>query len=168
MLHPAPDATSLASVIHDLPPTDRPLVIAGKEMLPAPPHLLPALVKRCWDLDALAQSYRHFLISFATLRDAVHHGFKPAPLPALLARLMLVHDYRRIILRDPKLPSKLLPKDWIGREAYAAAAALYRALAKPAESWIDKQFRDDRGALPPPHAAFRGRFPKTYVLRKDR
>jgi len=43
-------------VINDLPPTDRPLVIAGKEMLPAPPHLLPALVKRCWDLDALARS----------------------------------------------------------------------------------------------------------------
>lgn len=159
MLHPAPDATSLASVVRDLPPADRPLVIAGKAALPAPPHLLPGLVKRCWDLDALAQSYRHFLTSFAALHEAVQRGFKPAPLPALLARLMLIHDYRRIILRDPMLPPKLLPRDWIGREAYAAAGALYHALAKPAEDWIDKHFHDDRGELPQPHGAFRRRFP---------
>jgi phenylacetic acid degradation operon negative regulatory protein len=159
MLHPTPDAASLASVVHDLPPADRPLVIAGKAALPAPAHLLPALVKQCWDLAALAQSYRHFLASFAELRAAVQLGFKPAPLPALLARLMLIHDYRRIVLRDPMLPSKLLPQDWIGREAYAAAGILYHVLAKPAESWIDKHLHDDRGALPLPHAAFRGRFP---------
>jgi phenylacetic acid degradation operon negative regulatory protein len=161
MLHPAPDAASLASVIDDLPPTDRPLVIAGKAALPAPPHLFPLLVKRCWDLAALAQSYRHFLSSFDALGDAVRQGFKPAPLPALLARLMLIHDYRRIILRDPMLPPKLLPRDWIGRDAYTGAATLYHALAKPAESWIDKHFHDDRGALRQPHAAFRRRFPRS-------
>jgi phenylacetic acid degradation operon negative regulatory protein len=159
MLHPAPDATSLASVVRDLPLAHRPLVIAGKAALPAPAHLLPELVQRCWDLQALARSYRHFLTSFAALRDAVHQGFRPAPLPALLARLMLIHDYRRIILRDPMLPRKLLPRDWIGRDAYAAAGTLYLALAKPADSWIDKHLHDDRGALPRPQGTFRRRFP---------
>jgi phenylacetic acid degradation operon negative regulatory protein len=159
MLHPAPDATSLASVIHDLPAGDRPLVIDGKAALPAPPHLLLDLVERCWDLAALSQSYRHFLTGFAALRDAAQQGFKPAPLPALLARVMLIHDYRRIILRDPMLPPKLLPRNWIGREAYAVAGTLYRALAKPAEGWIDKHLHDDKGTLRPPHAAFRKRFP---------
>jgi phenylacetic acid degradation operon negative regulatory protein len=159
MLHPAPDAKSLASVVRDLPPADRPLVIAGKAALPAPPDLLPALVKRCWDLDGLSQSYGHFLSGFAPLREAVERGFEPPPLPALLARLMLIHDYRRIILRDPMLPPQLLPGDWIGREAYSLAGSLYHALAKSAEAWIDEHLHDDRGALPQPRDAFSRRFP---------
>jgi phenylacetic acid degradation operon negative regulatory protein len=159
MLHPTADAASLASVIGDLPPAARPLVIAGTAVRPTPSGALPALVARCWDLDALARSYGHFLTAFAALRAALQRGFTAAPLPALLARLMLIHDYRRIILRDPMLPPKLLPRDWAGREAYAAARDMYRALARPAEHWIDEHLHDDKGALPPPHAAFRRRFP---------
>jgi phenylacetic acid degradation operon negative regulatory protein len=159
MLHPTPDAASLASVIADLPAEARPLVIAGKSALTSPPRLLPALVQRCWDLAALRDSYRGFLAEFADLGQAIGEGFVPAPLPALLARLMLIHDYRRLILRDPMLPPALLPRDWIGREAYAAARALYRALAKPAESWIDRHLRGRKGPLPAPGAAFRRRFP---------
>ena len=86
-------------------------------------------------------------------------GFEPLPLPALLARLMLIHDYRRIILRDPMLPPQLLPGDWIGREAYSLAGSLYHALAKSAEAWIDEHLHDDRGALPQPRDAFSKRFP---------
>jgi phenylacetic acid degradation operon negative regulatory protein len=158
MLHPAPDLASLASVIRDAPVAQRPLAIAGKAALPVP-HLLPGLVARCWDLDGLAESYRRFLSDFAGLRTALAQGAAPDPLPALLARLLLIHDYRRLILRDPMLPPALLPRDWIGREAYAAARSLYRALAKPAERWIDDNLHGEKGRLPKPGAAFKRRFP---------
>jgi len=158
LVHPDPDAASLAQVIRDLPPAERPLVIAGETMLPGPSELLAALVARCWDLAALAESYRGFLAAFAALHAALERGFAPAPLSALLARLMLIHDYRRIILRDPMLPPQLLPQDWIGRDAYALARYLYRALAKPAERWIDAHLQGEDGALPPPGTAFRRRF----------
>jgi phenylacetic acid degradation operon negative regulatory protein len=158
MLHPTPDAASLASVIADLPPAARPLVIAGKTTLAAPDLLAP-LVQRCWNLAALAQSYRNFLAEFAELDAALAEGLVPAPLPALLARLMLIHDYRRLILRDPMLPPALLPADWIGREAYAAARRLYRALVKPSERWIEAHLKGRKRALPAPDAAFRRRFP---------
>jgi phenylacetic acid degradation operon negative regulatory protein len=159
MLHPAPDIASLASVIEDLSLGERPLAIAGKSKLDVPPALLRDLVARCWDLDALAHAYRELLAGFAALRRAVGAGFAPDPLPALLARLLLIHEYRRIILRDPMLPAALLPKDWIGREAYAAARDLYRALAPPAERWIDESLHGEEGALPKPDAGFRRRFP---------
>lgn len=159
MLHPAPDMASLASVMEDLAPAERPLAIAGKSVLDAPPSLLENLVTRCWDLAALAQSYRELLADFAGLRRAVAEGFALEPLPALLARLLLIHDYRRIILRDPMLPPALLPKDWIGREAYGMARALYRALAPPAERWIDDNLHGEEGALPKPDAGFERRFP---------
>jgi phenylacetic acid degradation operon negative regulatory protein len=158
MLHPAPDLESLASVIGDLPAAERPLVIAGDAVFNAPPELLQELVERCWDLAALAASYRQLRTQFAPLGAALADGLKPAPLPALLARLMLIHDYRRIVLRDPQLPPRLLPDDWIGRAAYRDARRLYRALARPAERWIDAHLHDADGALPPPDDGFRERF----------
>jgi phenylacetic acid degradation operon negative regulatory protein len=159
MLHPAPDRASLASVIGDLPEAARPLAISGRSALAAPPGLLPDLVARCWDLEALARGWRHFLAEFAELRRAIESGFAPTPLQALLARLILIHDYRRILLRDPLLPPALLPPDWIGRAAYAAARDLYRALAKPAEQWLDENLEGANGPLPKPDAGFRRRFP---------
>jgi len=158
MLHPAPDRASLASVIGDLPATEHPLVIAGMAARSTRPELLRGLVERCWDLAALARSYRQFGAAFAPLGTALAQGLKPPPLPALLARIMLIHDYRRIILRDPLLPSRLLPEDWIGRAAYRQARAIYRKLARPAERWIDDHLHGQHGALPPPDAGFRQRF----------
>jgi phenylacetic acid degradation operon negative regulatory protein len=45
---------------------------------------------------------------------------------AFLARLLLVHEFRRIVLRDPFLPPSLLPADWAGR---AARSDFDRAIA---------------------------------------
>ncbi len=158
MLHPAPDPDSLASVVGDLPAAERPLVIAGAAVFQTPPELLLGLVERCWDLAALASSYRDFLAAFAALGEALADGFKPQPQAALLARLMLIHDYRRIILRDPMLPPRLLPGDWIGRAAYRSARSIYRKLMRPAERWIDTHLHGENGTLPAPDARFRQRF----------
>lgn len=159
MLHPDPDPASLASVIADLAAAERPLVIAGDARRPVPAGLLHDLVARSWDLGALAQAYRQFLATFAALHRATAAGVTPAPLPALLARLALIHDYRRIVLRDPMLPPELLPNDWIGREAHGRARYIYRALARPAEHWIDRHLRNATGPLPPPDGGFGERFP---------
>jgi phenylacetic acid degradation operon negative regulatory protein len=160
MLHPAPDRRSLASVIDDLPAAERPLVVAGDAGFRAAPILARDLVARCWDLRALTAAYRHFVAAFAPLATALESGFAPAPLPALLARLMLIHDYRRIILRDPMLPPDLLPEGWIGRNAYGLARSIYHGLAAAAEAWIGEHLEGADGPLAPPGAAFAQRFPE--------
>ena len=124
-------------MIADLPREARPLVIAGKTTLAAP----RACSRRWCSAAGTSRRWRNPIATFSLISPSSARrsrcGFVPAPLPALLARLMLIHDYRRLILRDPMLPPALLPRDWIGREAFAAARSLYRALAKPAERWID-------------------------------
>ncbi len=50
----------------------------------------------------------------------------PEPETAFVIRTLLIHEYRKIHLRDPQLPHSLLPEDWIGARAYELCRALYR------------------------------------------
>jgi phenylacetic acid degradation operon negative regulatory protein len=60
---------------------------------------------------------------------------------AFLARLLLVHEFRRLVLRDPFLPAALLPAGWAGPEARAtfdhAVAALAERLARLEAQRVD-------------------------------
>ena len=116
-------------------------VLLGAVRDPAEARLLAA---RAWPLEALDEGYRRFLDAFGPLRDA-----DVAPAEALPLRLLLVHEWRRLVLRDPLLPEALLPEDWPGFRARALAAGLYRRLAADAEAWLDAEGRNEDGALPP-------------------
>ena len=52
-----------------------------------------------------------------------------APLDAYALRTMLLHEFRRIRLRAPDMPTQLLPPGWIGNHAYDLAADLYHRLS---------------------------------------
>ena len=102
------------------------------------------LALRAWPLEPLAEGYGRFLDAFAPLADAAVPAAEALPL-----RLLLVHEWRRLVLRDPLLPAALLPEAWPGAAARALAAALYRRLTADAEAWLDAEGRHEGGALPP-------------------
>ncbi len=119
---------------------------------------LPALARLAWPLDEVAQRYRRFLATYAAAAAALARPKPPDPLVALIARVLLIHDFRRIILRDPMLPVALLPPDWPAIPARRLCAQLYAALVGPAERWLDANASDGKGPLPPPDASFAERF----------
>jgi phenylacetic acid degradation operon negative regulatory protein len=74
------------------------------------------MVRRAWDLDAVAAQYADFVATFDELRPA-------STADILLAQTRLVHEWRRFPFLDPRLPAELLPQKWIGDEARALFAA---------------------------------------------
>ncbi len=159
LVHPAPDGDSLAQLVADWPAAERPVVVAGPSQFDPSPDELRALVARCWDFSGLDQAYRRFADEIAPLGQALAAGDRLGPLDCLVTRVMLVHDYRRVILRDPLLPAELMPPDWSGRVVLKAAAGLYRAIAFAAEDWISDHWRGrDGGPLPEAASDFRRRF----------
>ncbi len=114
-----------------------------------------ALASRAWPLADLAARYEAFLARHAPARDGAN---ALDGLDALVLRVLLIHDYRRVILRDPLLPADLLPQPWPGDAARRLCGALYRSVAPAAERWLDANAADERGALPPPDPSFRERF----------
>ena len=108
--------------------------------------------------ERLEQGYRRFLASFAPLRDAFTSGVAVPDREALVARLLLVHEYRRLVLRDPMLPAALLPEDWPGHAARMLCSALYPALLPGSERWLDENALNQYGPLPAPDASLYSRF----------
>ena len=90
------------------------------------------------DLKALEPAWRKFLRRFRPLADAAGEtgATELTPESAFLAQTLLIHNYRRIVLKEPELPAGLWPAGWVGDVAYDVAARCYHALAGPAEAHL--------------------------------
>ena len=121
---------------------------------------LASAVSRAWDLAGVAADYRRFLARFGRViqrfRQDDEAGHDPAQ--SFIVRTLLIHAYRRVLLRDPQLPVDLLPLDWPGPAAYALCRDFYRLTHRAAERHLVATLRNERGALPTASAAFYRRF----------
>lgn len=107
------------------------------------------LADQAWPLAATADAYRRFVQAFAPLRQWARDGQPFPDLDAMVARILLVHEYRRVALRDPHLPAALLPVDWPGTDAWELCHAAYPALLPGSERWLDRHGQGVDGPLPP-------------------
>jgi len=104
---------------------------------------LPEFAASAWDLPELARAYAAFVARFAALVGASAAQGSAA----LTLRLLLVHGYRQVLLRDPRLPRAALPPDWPGHTARRVFARAYRALSDAADSHVGARFEAVGGAL---------------------
>lgn len=179
-VHPGADLQQCLDALHteglaELVPQLMPLLAA--KALPAAADNAAALVQTAWNLQLLAQDYREFLAQYAPLQvelaahiqtrsaqdkdgtsqgdrdteDALHRA-------AFVARTLMVHDFRRILLRDPELPAELLPPDWPGELARSLCASLYQQLLAPSEAFLDRHFQLANGEVPSASAVLQQRF----------
>jgi phenylacetic acid degradation operon negative regulatory protein len=122
------------------------------------PETLRRLAALAWPLSEVAERYAHVVAAVGPVADALEGGAAFTDLEALIARILVVHEYRRAILKDPLLPAALLPEGWPAPAARALCADVYRRLVPASERWLDANAVDDRGPLPGPDAAFHARF----------
>jgi phenylacetic acid degradation operon negative regulatory protein len=119
---------------------------------------LAAATGSAWDLASLATDYRRFLQHFGTVIERFRSAGDHDPAQCFVVRTLLVHAYRRVLLRDPLLPAALLPMDWPGAAAYALCRDFYRLTHVSAERHLAATLATPDAALPPANAAFRSRF----------
>ncbi|MCC0039489.1 MAG: phenylacetic acid degradation protein [Brucellaceae bacterium] len=98
----------------------------------------PEMLRDLWPSEDIATGYRDLIEAFEPLRGQLTRGAPLPPLESMAARTLLIHDWRRVVLRDPGLPKSLLPQDWPGEAARSLVRDLYRLLAEPSEHWLDK------------------------------
>jgi phenylacetic acid degradation operon negative regulatory protein len=116
------------------------------------------LLSESWPLERTADAYKKFMKTFEPLHSSIERGEQLVDADAFTARILLIHHYRRVVLRDPLLPSVLLPPDWPGGAARTLCGEIYRALLPASEQWLDRHASNEDGPLPKAGAELARRF----------
>lgn len=144
---------SLAPVLSHLLP-----LVAANPRLPASGQDAD-LVRRAWNLQDLDAAYRVFVQTYAPVLSQWRQGEESlTDRAAFLLRSLLIHDYRRLLLRDPELPGVLLPSGWAGHEARSLCRELYGLLLPASERHLDQHFSLADGQVPSASALLGERF----------
>ncbi len=155
--HYANIGTELNQLIDDLRIEPHPVVYTAKIDNGVPHHATKQLIYDSWDLESLAKRYRAFCMAYRPIIHALRQR-EIGEDSSFFLRTMLIHEYRRILLKDPELPVDLLPANWPGFAAKEIAARLYRLLAHRSHVFIVGHFRHAHGAVPPAHKDWYRRF----------
>lgn len=110
------------------------------------------LVSMGWDFGDLSRRYRRFIDMFAplhaALEDAACARREPAGEISFVLRTLLLHEYRKIHLRDPLLPAPLLPRNWVGADAQQLCRKLYARVFPASERYLSATVQTHTGPLP--------------------
>lgn len=151
-VHPSADLIAafdalIAEGLGDVLPRLKPLLAADAALGASASDV--EMVRRAWNLERLAGMYAEFVARYlpilGQLRDSAGEVDDES---AFLVRALLIHDYRRLLLRDPDLPDVLLPADWPGQRARLLCRELYRRLLMPSERHLDAHFQLADGRTP--------------------
>ncbi|EEE47170.2 PaaX family transcriptional regulator C-terminal domain-containing protein [Roseibium alexandrii] len=100
------------------------------------------MLNKVFGLDQLAARYRSFYKRIEAL-----DCFGLSGLETVTIRLAMVHEFRAIRLKDPRLPPSVLPVDWDGLSARRLFAEKYLELSETADPFIGSSLTGQGGAL---------------------
>lgn len=97
-----------------------------------------ALLERCWNVGDIADAYRDFIARYEAPLARERERGDLGDQDALVARLWLVHDFRKFAYLDPGLPSELLPAHWPGTTAASLFREYYALLGQKSQRYFER------------------------------
>jgi phenylacetic acid degradation operon negative regulatory protein len=155
---PGDSDPALLETLDEFGASDQVLLMESNTAPSTSARMLSTVVQDSWKLDDVAAAYRQFMDRFRPLQKFLGSGRELQPSAAFVVRILLVHDYRRVLLRDTPLPQELLPKAWPGESAKLLISGIYHALAEPSLVYIRNSLEAGNGFLPAPKPEFYRRF----------
>lgn len=115
------------------PPPSRAVEAVG-ELSPLPDWLRATLGP-----PDLAAAYARLEDRLAGLERLVDED-APEGLDAVALRTLIVHHWRRLLLRHPDLPERFFPEGWRGEACRARVLSLHARLSPAADAWLETRF----------------------------
>lgn len=91
------------------------------------PHWLPAQLEP----QGLRAEYVALLKTLTVLKFALPKTSDISPVESAVLRCLIVHNWRRLVLRHPSLPSALMSPDWPGLACHVLVAKLLDRFPRP-------------------------------------
>ena len=160
LAHPAVDTEAIAAILAEHRAEGHVLVMHATHELSGDGAALADAIRTAWDLERLERDYRAFLARFSPILPALaEHAVEDLdPEQCFMVRTLLIHEYRRVILRDPLLPNELLPGEWPGSSARKLCRDLYRVTQQLTEQHLMATLQTPDGPLPQAASYFYARF----------
>ncbi|HFG6967385.1 TPA: phenylacetic acid degradation operon negative regulatory protein PaaX [Acinetobacter baumannii] len=117
------------------------------------------MLRTNWPIDELRQRYLQFLDIFREISVLLmQENEQLEPVQAFQIRTLLIHYYRRILLKDPALPLELLPTDWPAISARTLSMNIYKKVFEPADEYFLSVAATAEGPMPNATAHYWRRF----------
>jgi phenylacetic acid degradation operon negative regulatory protein len=155
---PSQDRKSLHELLNELDLRDSVVIMTARADESGNGDALRRQVMERWNLTELGEQYQSFLDRYQPVLRYLSGKGAPDPERAFLLRTLLIHDYRRILLRDPELPIDMLPNDWAGFDAHDLTAEIYKCIGAGSATWFSNTMENAAGSLPPAGAVFFRRY----------
>ncbi|MGK0599957.1 phenylacetic acid degradation operon negative regulatory protein PaaX [Yokenella regensburgei] len=160
MASPSQKLADVQALLHEAGVAENVICFEAHSPLAMSVAALCSRVEECWQLTEQNVMYESLIHSFRPLlpllRDAGPEELTPAR--CFQIQLLLIHFYRRVVLKDPLLPEALLPAHWAGQAARQLCINIYQRVAAGALSWVSENAETSVGELPPPGSQFYQRF----------
>lgn len=158
LAHPSANTESLYDILQGTGVQDQVAVLRAKSLGALTAKPLRELVRECWNLEAVAADYGRYLDHFRPLWRALKSAKSLDPEQCFVVRTLLMHEFRRVLLRDPQLPDQLLPADWPGAQARQLCRDIYVVTQRQAEQHLMSVLETASGRLPEAAPYFYERF----------
>lgn len=99
--------------------------------LHGPDLRLPKWLRQQIGTPELAEGYDALLRNLTLLSRGLERMGTPTPLECATLRTLIVHDWRRMLLRHPDLPPDFFPEEWQGEACRAKVHDLLSRLPRP-------------------------------------
>ncbi|MDF2154596.1 PaaX family transcriptional regulator C-terminal domain-containing protein [Vibrio sp. CAU 1672] len=118
------------------------------------------IVSQSWDITRIEEDYQQFSALFSPVWNTLKGMEDDAitPVDAFKLRLLVIHFYRRIIVKDPYLPAELLPREWPRQAAEQLTVNIYRKVHAKALEYLIENSETPSGTLPLPSPNYYIRF----------
>jgi phenylacetic acid degradation operon negative regulatory protein len=142
-IRPGGDRIALAEIFDRLHLRSELIVCNARDTAEFAKRSLSANLNSMWNLTVVASAYKKFINQFKPIAELTGSSATWTPEAAFMARTLLIHAFRRVLLHDPLLPRELLPTQWPGEDAYNLCRTIYRRIYQTAEERITAALAED-------------------------
>ena len=157
--HPSSDRRSLDEVLNEQKLTEKVAVFNAEIDDVYSQAATKELINNKWQLDELKAKYQVFLDFYRQLKADFDYSELNAQ-ERFVLRVIIIHEYRRIILKDPDLPQELLPSGWEGYQAQDLLIRTYHAIGRISCDYVENHMENASGPLAKAISSYYQRFEK--------
>ena len=138
----------IEGIVSELEITSRVNLFTSTYLGPSTPQ---SLVEQCWDLSNIESQYRKFVYQYREeYEKLLNGGDRLGPEKSFIRQFWLTHSFQSFPLKDPNLPTELLPNNWMGIAARELFDNYHQLLSDSANRFVNDVLKEKKQKRFPP------------------